>query len=611
MAFIPEETLREIRERTSLVELIGEHVPLRKAGQAWKGLCPFHAEKTPSFTVSDSRGVFHCFGCGAGGTAFDFLMRREGMTFPEAAHALARRAGVAVPSDDLSPEARRAEAERAALLAVNAAAAAWFRARLAAPEGRAARDYLAARGVTEPTAEAFGLGYAPAGWENLVRHLAAQGHRPELVARAGLAAARERAAGHYDRFRDRLMIPIADPQGRVVAFGGRAMAKDEAAKYLNSAESPVYRKSEVLFGLPQAKEAIRRADLAILVEGYFDCIALHQAGVREAVATCGTALTRDHVQALTRYTRNVVTLFDGDEAGLRAAERGLELFLEAEVSAHVVELPAGEDPDTFVRRAGADALRAMIDRAPSLFEAYVDARARREDVATIEGKHRLLRSIERVIDKARDRFTRDMLIKRTHDRLALPDVEERLLRRHIRAGSALRPAAGGGPAVARSAARRPAPEPVETARQSDGDCLLRAVLLSPPFAAELLGGDVVDLLGDRAVAALVGAAVGLLRREGPGAVRVDRLADAVRDDEARRRLARVAVALDQGALDEAAARRMGEDAVRSIRVRAIDRRIAECGRDMEAARRHGDHARLSALEGRLAALLGELKQLSR
>ncbi|HWP34377.1 MAG TPA: DNA primase, partial [Thermodesulfobacteriota bacterium] len=473
----------------------------------------------------------------------------------------------------------------------------------------AAREHLAARGVAEATAEAFGLGYAPAAWDALVRHLAAQGYRPELVARAGLAVARPQGGGYYDRFRDRLMIPIADAQGRVVAFGGRALAAGQEPKYLNSAESPVYRKGELLYGLPQAREAIRRADQAVVVEGYFDCIGLHQAGVREAVATCGTALTASQVRLLTRYARRVVTLFDGDEAGLRAAERALPLFLEAELAARIARLPPGEDPDTFVRRRGAGALRELLARAVPLFEAVVDAWARREDTGTAEGKVRVVRAAAPLFERIADRFVRDEYARILAERLGVlgDDAGEELIRRHLPRWRPARAAGPGGPSGG-----TPAGRPASARwREAAGDCLIRAVLVAPAFAAELVAGPALAELGDPAVSAIVGAVAGLVRQEGAAAVTVGRLAAALDDERARARVSRVAVTLDELGLDEVSARRQGEDAVRRIHERHLS---AEHGRLVEAiARARAEGApldELAPLLERAGAIMHEMKGLA-
>lgn len=357
MARIPEETLQTIRDRTDLVDLVGRHVALRKAGRSHKGLCPFHHEKTPSFTVNPERGIYHCFGCGASGNAFEFLMKLEGLTFPEAARTLAAGCGVEIPE---SGPGDGGLVER--VLAANAAAQAIYRRALASDAGRAARDYLARRGLRAEDAERFGIGYAPAGWEELSGELRRAGIPAEVAERAGLV--RERASGgHYDLLRDRLTFPIQDARGRVVAFGGRALAAGQEPKYLNSPETPVFRKREAFYGFPHALEAIRRSERVVVAEGYFDRIALQRAGIEEALATCGTALSEDHARALRRRARQVVLLFDGDEAGRRAALRALETLVPAGLRVRAAALPAGDDPDSLLAREGAEALRAVVEGA--------------------------------------------------------------------------------------------------------------------------------------------------------------------------------------------------------------------------------------------------------
>lgn len=356
MARIPEETLQAIRDRTDLVDLVGRHVALKKAGRSYKGLCPFHTEKTPSFTVNPERGVYHCFGCGESGNAFAFLMRVEGVTFVEAARALAAAAGIEIPRDGQDG----GQLER--LLEANAAAQRFFRAALESAAARAAREYLARRGLDAEAIERFGVGYAPPGWDELASALRRAGIPSALAERAGLL--RERAGGgHYDLLRDRVTFPIQDARGRIVAFGGRALAAGQEPKYLNSPESPVFRKREAFYGLPHALEPIRRRDRVVVAEGYFDRIALHRAGVEEALATCGTALSEEHARALRRRARQVVLLFDGDAAGRRAALRALEVLLPAGLRVRAAALPAGEDPDSLLARAGADALRAVVEEA--------------------------------------------------------------------------------------------------------------------------------------------------------------------------------------------------------------------------------------------------------
>jgi DNA primase len=361
---IPEDTIQTIRDRIDIVDLVGRYVNLKKAGRSFKGLCPFHQEKTPSFVVTPDRGTYHCFGCGEGGNAFAFLMRHENLTFPEAVRLLAGEIGVEVPE---SGGGDRGVVEQ--VLRANDTALAYFRGALQAEHGSGARTYLSARGLSGEDAEAFHIGFAPDRWDGMVGVLRREEISPEVGLTAGLLKARDRG-GHYDLLRGRVVFPIQDARGRIVAFGGRAMGDGEP-KYLNSPESPVFRKRESFYGFPHALEPMRRNDRAVVVEGYFDRIALHRAGIPEAVATCGTALTDEHARNLRRRTRNVVLLFDGDAAGQRAMLRALEVLLPAELRVRAAALPGGVDPDDFLRERGAEALARLVDEAPPAIEVAI------------------------------------------------------------------------------------------------------------------------------------------------------------------------------------------------------------------------------------------------
>jgi DNA primase len=362
---IPEDTLRAVRDRVDIVDLVGRYVALKKAGRSHKGLCPFHHEKTPSFVVTPERGTWHCFGCGEGGNAFAFLMRHENLTFPEAVRTLAGELGIEIPETD---SGERSVFE--GVLRANALAHEHFRRALAGEEGRAARDYLSRRGLGAEETARLGLGFAPDRWEGVVEALR-RAHIPgEVAERAGLARARS-SGGYYDLLRGRLVFPIQDARGRVIAFGGRALAAEQEPKYLNTPESPLFRKREAFYGLPFALEPMRSSGRAIVVEGYFDQIALVQAGLGESLATCGTALSEEHAKGLARRTRNVVLLFDGDEAGQRAMLRALEVMLPAGLRARAAALPVGLDPDDFFRREGAAALRKLVDDAPPALEVAI------------------------------------------------------------------------------------------------------------------------------------------------------------------------------------------------------------------------------------------------
>jgi DNA primase len=357
---IPDEIIQQIRDRVDLVDLVGRFVTLKKAGRSYKGLCPFHGEKTPSFNVNPDRQAFYCFGCQQGGNAITFLMKIENLTFPEAARTLARERGIEIPETD---SGERGLSER--LFEANEAAQAAYRAALATP-GNPALAYLERRGVDAASIERFGIGFAPDRWEFVAQQLRAKGIPAEIGERAGILAVRG-SGGHYDRLRGRVTFPIRDTRGRILGFGGRALASDEEAKYLNTPETPVFRKREVFYGFPFALDPIRRGERVVVVEGYFDLIALHRAGVEAALATCGTALSVEHARELRRRTQEVVLFFDGDEAGQRAMERALQALLPEGLRMRAAALPAGEDPDSFLRRAGPEALRRLVDQsAPAL-----------------------------------------------------------------------------------------------------------------------------------------------------------------------------------------------------------------------------------------------------
>jgi len=365
VGLIPDEIIQQIRERVDLVDLVGRFVTLKKAGRNYKGLCPFHGEKTPSFNVNSDRQAFYCFGCQAGGNAITFLMKIENLSFPEAARALARERGIEIPETDTG---ERGVSER--LFEANEVAQAAYRAALATP-GNPALAYLGKRGVDAASIERFGIGFAPDRWDFVAQRLREKGIPAELGERAGILAPRP-SGGHYDRLRGRVTFPIRDTRGRILGFGGRALAPDQEPKYLNTPESPIFRKRESFYGFPFALDPIRRGERAVVVEGYFDLIALHRAGVEAALATCGTALSADHARDLRRRTQEVVLFFDGDEAGQRAMERALQALLPEGLRLRAAALPAGEDPDSFLLGAGAEALRRLVDQSVPALDRVIE-----------------------------------------------------------------------------------------------------------------------------------------------------------------------------------------------------------------------------------------------
>ncbi len=386
---IPKQFIDDLLARVDIVEVIDARVPLKKAGKDYKANCPFHDEKTPSFTVSADKQFYHCFGCGAHGTAIGFLMEYDHMSFPEAVEELAARAGVPVPKE-AAFESRKQQAT-ADLLKLLEEAARFYRQQLRShPQAQQAIDYLKRRGITGEIAQEFGLGLAPDGWENLSAALGTDARRREALVAAGLAVKKE-GGGYYDRFRNRIMFPIHDYRGRIVGFGGRVMGKDEP-KYLNSPETALFHKGRELYGLFRARDAIKRERRILVVEGYMDVVALAQFGINYAVATLGTATTRDHLERLFRYAPEVVFCFDGDRAGREAAWRALETTLPAlhdGRQASFLFLPEGEDPDTLVRKEGAPAFEARIAQALALPEYFFSTLRAQVDLDRLDGRARL------------------------------------------------------------------------------------------------------------------------------------------------------------------------------------------------------------------------------
>jgi DNA primase len=436
---IPQDILEEIRRRNDIVDMIAEYLPLKGSGGTYKALCPFHSEKTPSFTVTRQKQIFHCFGCGVGGNVFHFLMKYEHLSFPEAVAALAKRGGVTLPNSRSRTASSPLQAHKERLFAMNEMAAEFFhQLLLTAPPGENARTYLKKRGIDARSIERFQLGYAPAGWDGLLRYGVERGFQPQMLAEVGLVKARDDGHGFYDRFRDRLMFPIRTVMGRVAALGGRVLENlPTAPKYLNSPETAIYKKGQLLYGLQLARQPIRAAGRVLIVEGYLDLISVVQAGIENVVATLGTALTRSHVQLLKAYAKEAVLVFDGDTAGRSAALRGKEYFLqghvryflpgvhvsslkgalEGDLHAKVVLLPQGHDPDTFVQREGREALLAKVREAQPFIEFLLDAEAEGHDLASVQGKLAYVRKLLALIVNLANEVERteylSELVKRT------------------------------------------------------------------------------------------------------------------------------------------------------------------------------------------------------
>jgi DNA primase len=389
---IPRETLDQIAAANDIVDVIGSYFPLKRAGSDFKALCPFHQEKSPSFTVTPQRQFFYCFGCGAGGSVFDFVARYESIDFPTAARRLAERAGLRIVEEERSPDEDREFNLRKRLLSLHQQASEWFhRLLMTTPAAKSARDYLKERGLTSEVAKRWKIGYAPEKWDALIRWAEGQKFERNEIIQSGLVSLRDAEdpqSDFYDRFRDRVMFPICNELGEVIAFSGRLLASDaKAAKYVNSPETPLFKKGDILFGLHKSKRAIIDQKRAIVLEGQIDLITAFEADVKNVVASQGTAFTEKQARTLKRYAeKEVVLCFDADQAGRKAAERSLPALLGLSLGIRVIELPVGEDPDSLVRSQGAEAFKKRVDAARDYFDYRIDTAAADPDFATPQGK---------------------------------------------------------------------------------------------------------------------------------------------------------------------------------------------------------------------------------
>lgn len=432
------EFVEQLKSSIDIVKVAGEYVRLKRVGATGRylGLCPFHQEKTPSFNVNQTRQIYKCFGCGAGGDVLKFVMEIEGLTFPETLKQLAERNGIPMPK-----RAEFSDAEtrlRAALHDMHALAAQVFQETLRSPQGSEARAYLAKRGVAQEMIDLFGLGFADASGQTLVRRFQEKGFTPEQMEASGLARRRQEGSGFYDYFRGRLMFPIHSETGKVIAFGGRAMSDEPGQpKYINSTETPIYRKSSVLYNLHRARDGMRKHNRAVLVEGYMDVIGAYAAGVKEVVASCGTALTQQQVRTLHRLAGSVVVNFDPDAAGANAAERAIQLLLDEGLHVQVLTLEGGLDPDEFVKEYGAETYRSRIDSAGGYFHWLAD-RARARFPKTAEGRVDAFKFLLPVVQNIQDKIERAAV---ANDLAAYLGVEQGLVLDQVKRAAANKGAA--------------------------------------------------------------------------------------------------------------------------------------------------------------------------
>jgi DNA primase len=573
--------IADIKSRLPVAEVVGETVALKRAGSAMKGLCPFHAEKTPSFTVSPDRESWHCFGCGEHGDIFTFVMKRDGLDFRETLGRLAERAGV-----ELTPQTAREDRQRARLREALDSAAAWYREVLRqATAAEPARAYLVERGFSDETLERFGIGFAPQSWDALTSRLQAKKFTTEEIVGAGLASVGQRGRP-VDRFRGRIMIPIRDPSGRMTGFGGRVMPGGDGPKYLNSPATPLFDKSHTLYGIDLARTSIRRTKLAVIVEGYTDVMAAHQAGFTNVVASLGTALTGGQVALATRYAEGVALAYDVDLAGEAATQRGLleELGPDQSVSkVRVVRIPAGKDPDELIR-SDPDAWQAAVEGAKPVVEYFMDRVAAEVDLSSVTGRKELAGRVLAILQRVGDHLERDLYLQELSRRV---QVDERTLREALRRPAVVRRSTSTDVAI--TVGPRPDAIEIETL----------ALILRHPDLLEALGSEPLPLSSP--ATALVAAWRDALPAEG----RPDLAAFLSTTDPLLADLARDVLATpDAGgpSLGPVEAASTLRTCLLRLRVADIDQSIRDGRHLLDQAQRDDDRALLQQVEEQISRL---------
>ena len=597
---IPDNVVREVLARTSIVQLVGEFVALKKAGSRHKGLCPFHHEKTPSFTVNEELGFFHCFGCGESGDGISFLRKHNGLSFVEAVEQLAGRAGIQVVADEDPAAARASRARKQRersfkeeLHRVLATADDWFQRRLAqAPPDSIVRGYVQERGLTDETVRTFHLGHAPNEWGALADFFASQRLPVELAEKVGLIVPRKSSRGYYDRFRNRLVFPIFDLTEQVIGFGGRRLPGDEdseAAKYINSPDSPLYTKGDVLFGLAQAKRFIRTEGKAVVVEGNIDLLMLHQEGMRNVVAPMGTALTVQQVHLLRRFTESVVLLYDGDAAGKKAARAALMLLLEAGSHGFVATLPDGEDPDSFVRNNGIGALRELIDRAAPLVEHLIDETVAQHGLSA-HGQAKALEDLAPVLARVTNPRERDLLTAKVASALRL---EERRVAAML-----------ANPQLRRAEAAQIVPLAMAPHKMALRERkLVEVALWHPSCLAAIEEAEGPDLIGNDALRGVLWEAITLFGED--GRLHPQRLVELLADHPLATWVADVICREPDVSAEGAEA--FVVDAMRLLKLDRLKDAIRTVAGELERAQKSGDEQRVLELLGEKATLGRQLK----
>jgi len=588
---ISPDKIDEVKRRADIVDLVSEYVTLKKGGRNFLGLCPFHKEKTPSFTVNRDKQIFYCFGCGEGGNVLTFLMKMNDMSFPEAVRHLAGKTGVVIPERILTREEKERSSVRDEIIRINQMAAKYYSGNLYSPAGKGAREYIRNRGIRDEVIKEFCLGFAIDGWRHLKEYFEKAKVSLKLVEQAGLIIPKTNGSGSfYDRFRGRLIFPIEDVGGNVVAFGGRILGDGEP-KYLNTSESPVYIKGKNLYGLNRTKEDIRKKGYVILVEGYFDLITLWDAGIRNVIATLGTALTRDHVDLIRRYAGQVIAVFDPDVAGKKALARSIELFLSGNVRAKAVVLPDGYDPDKYVRTYGREAFIAIIDRAQSMVDYYIENFIGK--VATVEEKRDAQREATSFIVSIDGINERELFIKRVSEKLGL---NQELLMKEV--NQALKVASG---------------KTADTSRERDVEIdivelsLIHIMLEYPRKIPEICQGNILDCFMSTNLKSLAEKLKESFEKEGQASFDTSLFIHNINNEIIRQKLLKKMI--DENPYDEGIIDRVIVDAMKQVKRKWYKEKSGILKTEIRKAEESGNDELLKKLSEEKERLLREEKTL--
>jgi DNA primase len=581
--FIPDEIIEEIRQRADIVEVISDYVALKKAGTNYKGLCPFHQEKTPSFTVSQEKQLFHCFGCGIGGNIFTFLMKYEQVAFAEAARALAQRYGIVIPEVKATAQDQRRENLRQ----VNAVALDFYVKQLREEkEGKVPRGYLERRGIERATWEEYGIGFAPAGWDALVTHLKKKGVNVKEAEVLGLIIPKK--GGWYDRFRDRIIFSIFDLRDRVIGFGGRVLNDGQEPKYLNSPDSPLYKKGTGFYGLNVARKSIQKAGGKVfIVEGYFDLLSMAQKGVKNVVATLGTALTPEQVRLARRFGKEFLLLFDPDEAGMKAALRGVEIFLQEETFATVIPLPDGLDPDGYFQRG--DSVQALLSKAIPGVEYTMERLMAGYDLDAVEGRAKAVRAVLPFLLRIKDGVSRDLYLKRLAEKSRVGEGEIRDVALTLR----------------KSHKEGAEQEPITRINVSAEKKLVQMMLQHPEVIPLVIKEGVIEDLENQALRSIGALVIHTFQRHGD--LSLDRIAPEL--EERGMSETAFALAFQEEEVEEGMAERILMDCLRKIKMKTLKRQLEGIKKRIKEAEAQGDEALLNSLFLSMNALSPQIRKL--